>query len=39
MRLVGALLAVPAIQKQAKGKMTDAMVAPYRKVIARAGKE
>ena len=33
MRLVGALLAVPSIQKQAKGKMTEAMVGPYRKVV------
>lgn len=38
MRLVGALLAVPAIQKKAKGKMTEAMVAPYRKVIEQARK-
>ena len=36
MRLVGALLAVPSIQKQAKGKMTEAMIGPYQKVIARA---
>ncbi|WP_294456916.1 NAD(P)H-dependent oxidoreductase [uncultured Allofournierella sp.] len=33
MKLVGALLAVPSIQKQAKGKMTEAIVGPYRKVI------
>ena len=41
MRLVGAMLAVPSIQKKAKGKMTEAMVAPYQKVIeqARQGKE
>ena len=32
----GALMAVPAIQKKAKGKMTEAMVAPYEKVIAQA---
>ena len=36
MRFVGALMAVPAIQKKAKGKMTEAMVAPYEKVIAQA---
>ena len=33
MKLVGTLLAVPYIQKQAKGKMTEAIVGPYRKVI------
>ena len=33
MKLVGTLLAVPSIQKQAKGKMTEAIVGPYRKVI------
>ena len=36
MRLVGALMAVPSIQKQAKGKMTEAMIAPYEKVIETA---
>ena len=41
MRLVGALLAVPSIQKKAKGQMTAAMVAPYETVVeqARDGKE
>lgn len=40
-RLVGALLAVPSIQKKAKGQMTAAMVAPYETVVeqARDGKE
>ena len=33
MKLVGALMAVPSVQKKAKGKMTEAMVAPYEKVI------
>lgn len=36
MRLVGALMAVPSIQKKAKGKMTEAMIAPYQKVIDQA---
>lgn len=36
MRLVGTLLAIPSIQKQARGKMTEAMVAPYEKVIEAA---
>lgn len=40
MQLVGALLVVPVVQKQAKGKMTEAIVAPYRKVVEAAkGKE
>ena len=33
MRLVGALLAVPSIQRKAKGKMTEAMIGPYRHVV------
>ena len=33
MRLVGAILAIPSVQKQAKGRMTEAMIGPYRKVI------
>ena len=36
MKLVGALLAVSAVQKKAKGKMTEAMVGPYRKVVEAA---
>lgn len=36
MRFVGALMAIPSIQKQAKGKMTQAMVAPYQKVVEKA---
>ena len=36
MRLVGMLLAIPKIQKQAKSRMTQAMIAPYQKVIAQA---
>ncbi len=36
MRLVGALMAIPSVQKKAKGKMTEAMVAPYQKVIEQA---
>ena len=39
MRLVGALLAIPSIQKKAKGKMTEAMIAPYEKVIAKVKKD
>ena len=36
MKLVGAMLAVPSIQKQAKGKMTEAIVGPCRTVIEQA---
>lgn len=36
MKLVGALMAVPSIQKKAKGKMTEAMIGPYEKVIQQA---
>ena len=36
MRLVGALMAIPAVQKKAKGKMSEAIIAPYRKVIDQA---
>lgn len=39
MQLVGTLLAVPAVQKQAKGKMTEAIVGPYRKVVEAAKAE
>lgn len=39
MQLVGTLLAIPSVQKKAKGKMTQAMVAPYQKVIAQARNE
>ncbi len=36
MRLVGTLMAIPSVQKKAKGKMTQAMIAPYEKVIQQA---
>ena len=36
MRLVGTLLAIPSVQKAAKGRMTEAMVAPYQKVVDQA---
>lgn len=38
MRLVGMMLAIPSVQKQAKGKMTEAMIGPYQKVIEQARK-
>lgn len=36
MRLVGALMAVPSVQKKAGGKMTEAMIGPYEKVVEQA---
>ena len=38
MRLVGSLLAIPSVQKKAKGKMTEAMIAPYQKVLEQLKK-
>ncbi len=38
MRFVGALLAIPSIQKHSKGKMAQAIIAPYQKVVERAKK-
>ena len=36
MKLVGALMAVPSIQKKAKGKMNEAILGPYEKVVQQA---
>ena len=36
MRLVGALMVIPSVQKKARGQMTDAIIGPYRKVVAQA---
>ena len=36
MKLVGALMTVPSVQKKAKGKMTEAMIGPYQKVVQQA---
>lgn len=36
MQLVGALMAVPSIQKKAKGKMNEAILGPYEKVVQQA---
>ena len=38
MKLVGALMAVPSVQRKAKGKMTEAMIGPYEKVVKQARK-
>ena len=39
MRLVGALLAIPSVQKMARGKMTEAMIGPYHQVVEQAQVE
>ena len=39
MRLVGGLLSLPAVQKKARGKMAEAMIAPYRKAVAQARRK
>ncbi len=36
MKLVGALMAIPSMQKKAKGKMAQSMIAPYQKVVEQA---
>lgn len=36
MKLVGALMAVPSVQRKARGKMTQAMIGPYQKVVEQA---
>lgn len=38
MKLVGALISVPSVQKKMKGQMTQYMVAPYEKVVEEAKK-
>lgn len=38
MRLIGGLLAIPSVQRKAKGKITEAMIAPYQKVVEQAGR-
>ena len=39
MRLVGTLMAIPSVQRKARGKMTEAIIGPYQKVVERAGKK
>ena len=39
MRLVGTLMAIPSVQKKARGKMTNAIIGPYRKVVAQAKEQ
>ena len=39
MKLVGAMLAVPSVQKKMKGQMNRYIIGPYEKVVEQAGKE
>lgn len=38
MQLVGALVAIPAVQRKLKGRLSGYIVGPYEKVVAEAGK-
>ncbi len=38
MKLVGAFISVPSVQKKMKSQMTQYMVAPYEKVVEAAKK-
>ena len=39
MKLVGALTAIPSVQKKMKGQMNQYIIGPYQKVVEEAGKE
>ena len=39
MKLVGALISIPSVQKKAKNQMSQAIIAPYQKVIENVLKE
>lgn len=38
MKLVGALIAIPSVQKKMKGQMNQYIIGPYQKVVANAAK-
>lgn len=38
MKLVGALIAIPSVQKKMKGQMNQYIIGPYQKVVADAAK-
>ena len=38
MKLVGALIAIPSVQKKMKGQMNQYIIGPYQKVVEQAGK-
>ena len=38
MKLVGALISIPAVQKKIKGQMNQYIIGPYEKVIQEAMK-
>lgn len=39
MKLVGSLIAMPAVQRKIKGRMTEYMVAPYKKAVEEAAEK
>lgn len=39
MKLVGALISMPSVQKKMKGQMNQYIIGPYQKVVDQAGKE
>lgn len=39
MKLVGALMSVPSVQKKMKGQMSKYIIGPYQKVIEKAGRQ
>lgn len=38
MKLVGALISIPSVQKKMKGQMNQYIIGPYQKVVADAAK-
>ena len=39
MKLVGALIAIPSVQKKMKGQMNQYIIGPYQKVVAQARED
>ena len=39
MQMVGALMSIPSVRKKMHGQMTDYIIAPYRKVVDKAGEK
>ena len=39
MKLIGALIAIPSVQKKVKGQMNEAMIGPYKKVLESAKRK
>lgn len=39
MKMVGAMMAIPSVQRKMKGQMSQYIIAPYKKVVAQAKKD